>query len=79
MLEPAEVGVVEHVHAPVVGAQVVDVFVVHGRPEVLAQELDQLEVVLEARLVLCNPFGEALADAEAQLLQGLEHLVVGLG
>jgi hypothetical protein len=26
-----------------------------------------------------TPFGEALADAEAQLLQGLEHLVVGLG
>jgi hypothetical protein len=24
------------------------------------------------------PFGEALANAEAQLLQGLEYLVVGL-
>ena len=30
-------------------------------------------------VALHTPFGEALADAKAQLLQSLEHLVVGLG
>jgi hypothetical protein len=38
-----------------VGAKVVNVLVVHGRPKVLAEELDQLQVVFEAWLVLGYP------------------------
>lgn len=54
---------------PIVGLQLVNLLAVHLEPKVLANELDDLERVGEARPVLCVALDESLAHLEADRLE----------
>lgn len=55
--------------------QIVNLFFEHHGPQILAQELDHVQVVGEARAVSREPLAEPLAHAEPEPLEPHVHAV----
>lgn len=77
--EEAERIVLQHIDALVVGAQIVDLLLVDGQPEVGADELHGVQLVGEARPFARHALDQAIAGLVADVLErGQIALLVGM-
>jgi len=64
-----ETVVLEDVHSLVVGPQVVDLFPENSNPEIFANELEEVKLVLEFWIILGKPLNESVASIESKELK----------
>lgn len=74
--EKTECFILHHVHAVVVGAQVIHLLLVNQCPEVSANKFHGLQLILEAADVSREALDQPIAGGKAYVLQGAQIILI---